>query len=304
MKKILSAAFGFMLVLFVQVAFGDPPQDGLWQEHLKNNGKMSKNTLKPIPCPNESNELGCFSGEARLTGVVVHSWEKSTEQDREAQYESQVFFYPDKNLDLPFLYHSSCDENAMKFYGAVYDKKTRKYDCSNITYERLDFGAIIRDTYVLPKNLFVVGLGESGARAEVLIEDYYFYSEGSKGKIAGVSIKEFKQLGETYEDTTPLNKADYTKQNIVISGVSYNILKYKSKDSYVNLRSYHDTKSSIKAQIQADDIKNGRAAILYVGYGNKNWTYVYYLSPQAKKPNDGIFGYIHNSQISFHQKKF
>ena len=53
-------------------------------------------------------------------------------------------FYPDRNLDLPFLYSSWCGEYAVKFYGAHCDEKTQRFDCSHIKFERLHFGVFLK----------------------------------------------------------------------------------------------------------------------------------------------------------------
>lgn len=84
------------------------------------------------------------------------------------------------------------------------------------------------------------------------------------------------------------------------------MLQYGSKDSIVNLRD--KPKGNIIAQIKAGDMRCGveSGEILWVDYPydteikslpQNEWLEVFYLTPNAKKPQEAIYGYIHSSQL-------
>lgn len=302
-----------------QVAFAFPPIfcNGC-EPHLSNKGVMSKNTLKHTKCKDDDviGYLGCFSGEVELTGVVVSAYNN----EEEANF-FETRFYPDSNLDLPFLQYSFCDASGAEFYGGVFDNRAQRWDCSKakIPFERLHFGVYLKidsKKVFLPKAIADKHLGESGIRAKVRLKDYRFYGEGVAGYEAYATLIEFSPLSEIYEH----NK----------DGGSFLSLKYGSKDSFVNLRDKPN--GNIIAQIRRDDMRCGdeRAKIFGVGYveledsGDKKpqtiaffdngdyifsnysssqelpqnkWLEVFYLAPNAKKPQEAIFGYIHSSQL-------
>lgn len=296
MKKL-----AFLLVVFVGVAFADSADFcSACEPHLSNKGVMSKNTLKNKMCENDSKfiNMGCFSGEVELTGAVVSAYNH--------EYEANVFevrFYPDTNLDLPFLYVSFCDATD-KERGAVFDEATRSWDCSNVKlkFERLHFGVALKiDTkkVFLPKEITNKHLGENGIRAKVRLKDYGFFGEGDAGGDAWATLVEFSPLGEMYE----ISKDDG----------DFAILDYKSKDSFINLRD--KPRGNIITQIQKSDILYGKGKNLTKGQiwatfskyacfdksALDEWIEVFYLPPEATKPQEAIYGYIHKSQIGFHQ---
>lgn len=111
-----------LLVVFASVAFAFPPTfcNGC-KPILSDKGVMSKNTLKNKMCENDSKfiNMGCFSGEVELTGVIVSAYDYN--------YGSPVFevrFHHDTNLDLPFLYDNYCDF-VYQEQGAVFDETTQ-----------------------------------------------------------------------------------------------------------------------------------------------------------------------------------
>lgn len=291
MKKLV-----FLLVVFVGVAFAFPPTfcNGC-KPVLSDKGVMSKNTLKLC----ENGDMGCFSGEVELTGAVVSAYNYS-----EGINDFEVRFYPDTNLDLPFLYVSLCDATD-KERGAVFDEATRSWDCSNVKlkFERLHFGvALTIDTkkIFLPKEITNKHLGENGIRAKVRLKNYGFFGEGDAGRGAWATLVEFSPLGEVYE----ISK-DYG---------DFAILDYESKDSFINLRD--KPRGNIIAQIKESDILYGKGKNLKKGQiwatfdkehicfdksALDEWIEVFYLPPEATKPQEAIYGYIHKSQIGFHQ---
>ena len=293
-QKIKKLGLIFLAVGFLaQVAFAFPPYfcNGC-EPHLSNKGVMSKNTLKRITCKNDEMgyALNCFSGEVELTGVVVSAYNY---EEGENLFETR--FYPDRNLNLPFLYSSRCGEYAVKFYGAHYDEKTQRFDCSRIKFERLHFGVLLKidsKKAFLPKAITDKHLGESGIRAKVRLKDYSFYGEGDAGHEAYATLIEFSPLGKIYE-----HNGD---EGVFVS------LQYGSKDNIVNLRD--KPKGNIIAQIKAGDMRCGveSGEILWVDYPydteikslpQNEWLEVFYLAPNAKKPQEAIYGYIHSSQL-------
>ncbi|MGX3097643.1 hypothetical protein [Helicobacter sp. 23-1046] len=296
--------------LLAQVAFAFPPHFcDECKPYLSNKGVMSKNTLKRINCADKFANMACFSGEVELTGVVVSAYNNEEEENI---FETR--FYPDKNLDLPFLPSGFCD-------GGVFDEKMQRLDCNKVKvkFERLDFGVLLKidsKKVFLPKAIADKHLGESRIRAKVRLKDYSFYGEGEAGHDAYATLIEFSPLGEIYE---------HNKDN-----GEFISLKYGSKDSVVNLRDKPN--GNIIAQIKREDMRcgAGKAKILGVDIvifndtGDKKqesieffhqgnysfadysssqkllqnkWLEVFYLPPNAKKPQEAIYGYIHSSQL-------
>lgn len=300
-----------LLVAFVCVAFAFPPTfcNGC-KPILSDKGVMSKNTLKKQMCENDSKfiNMGCFSGEVELTGVIVSAYDYN--------YGSPVFevrFHPDTNLDLPFLYDSYCDFVHQE-QGAVFDETTQKWDCSNVKlkFERLHFGVALKiDTkkVFLPQEITNKHLGENVIRAKVQLKDYGFGIDGDSGD-AWATLVEFSPLSEIYEH----NEVDFESNKAVYE--SFAILDYESEDSFINL---HDKpRGNIIAQIQESDmlygiIKEGKLTkgqiwatfdkehICFDESALDEWIEVFYLPPEATKPQEAIYGYIHKSQIGFHQ---
>lgn len=282
----------FLLVVFVGVAFAFPPTfcNGC-KPILSDKGVMSKNTLKLC----ENGDMGCFSGEVELTGVVVSAYNYS-----EGINDFEVRFYPDTNLDLPFLYVSFCD-SAHKERSAVFDEATRSWDCSNVKlkFERLHFGVNLKiDTkkVFLPKEITDKHLGKNGIRAKVRLKNYGFFGEGNAGRGAWATLVEFSPLGEAYEISE-----DYG---------DFAILDYESKDSFINLRD--KPRGNIIAQIQKSYMLYGKGKNLKKGQigatfdkehicfdksALDEWIEVFYLPLEATKPQEAIYGYIHKSQI-------
>ncbi|MGX2985214.1 ankyrin repeat domain-containing protein [Helicobacter sp. 23-1048] len=282
--------------LLAQVAFAFPPDfcNGC-EPHLSNKGVMSKNTLKHKPCmDNESIRvnLGCFSGEVELTGVVVSAYNNEEEENI---FETR--FYPDRNLDLPFLYYSYCDASGIN--GGVFDDRAQKWDCSKITFKRLNFGVNLKidsKKVFLPKAIVDKHLGENGIRAKVRLKDYNFYGEFDENSKVGheayATLIEFSPLGKVYEHYE--------------DGGEFISLKYGSKDSVVNLRDKPN--GNIIAQIKREDMRCGAEndEIFWVDYPpdtkieklpQNKWLEVFYYPLNAKKPQEAIYGYIHSSQL-------
>ena len=289
MKK-LPIAF---LIAFVGVAFAFPPTfcNGC-KPILSHKGIMSKNTLKNKMCESDSEfiNMGCFNGEVELTGAIVSAYNNDEDENI-----FEVRFYPDTNLYLPFLYNSYCDF-VYEEQGAIFNETTQKWDCSKVKLEfkQLDFGVKLKfdsKKVFLPKEIASKHLGENGIRAKVRLKDYRIYGEGEAGYEAWATLVEFSPLGEMYEHNK--DNGDFT------------ILKYGSKDSFINLRDKPN--GNIIARIQASDIlygaKNGQILATFSGgvcldeSALDEWVEVFYLPPNTTKAQEAINGYIYKSQL-------
>ena len=282
MKKII------LFLLSINFLWAFPPWEAYFSELLSDNGKVTKNTMQAY----DVNDYGMvyFDGEITLTGVL----ERSDNDDMGDNY-TALRFYPDNNVDLPFLYVSS--EMNLKNQGA--SKYGDSWDFSGVEFDRLDFGVLLKNIEVkLPEPLNKRFLGVSAVRAEVTIRNYRFYGEGEAGREAYGDIVGFKALGDV--ETKYFNKNNYNSGN-----VSYNELQYNSKDNYVNIRDKANGKIIGKI-LKRDMIYNGGvllsingAGIDYMNYENfeKNWHEVFYLPPEAEDGKYAIHGFVHGSQV-------
>lgn len=188
-------------------------------------------------------------------------------------------FYPDNNIDLPFLYSlSRCLENKVLY------KKNNSWDFSNVKFERLRFGVLLDDKNInLPTPLNKRILGASAVRAEITIKNYYFYSEGEAGREAYGKIVSFKALGDV--------QTKYFTRNTYNDGkVKYDELEYNSKDDYVNIRDKANRK--IIGKILKSDMIDNKALLLSANGGGiddlnyenfeKKWYEVFYLPPNVE----------------------
>lgn len=117
-------------------------------------------------------------------------------------------------------------------------------------------------------------------------------------------------MSEIYEH----NEVDFESNKAVYE--SFAILDYESKDSFINLRDKPN--GNIIAQIQESDMLYGiikeekltkgqiwatfdKEHICFDESVLDEWIEVFYLPPEATKPQEAIYGYIHKTQIGFHQ---
>ena len=199
-------------------------------------------------------------------------------------------FYPDTNLKLPFLYNSFMGVDELK-----------KID---FTKQRRNISVLIRNAreLTLPGELGMDKkiFGVVAARAKVRLKDYRFYGEGDAGHEVYASIERAEILGDV--SISPLAYEDLESLR----------LKYKSADSYINLRQSPNGTiiTQIKRERVAKDFGGGAsneagARLYYAGeslFRSKDsaqdsaWLGVFYFPNGAKSP---IFGYIHESQAFF-----
>lgn len=271
-----------IMSLFVAIAFGFPRElthTGL----LSDKGVMSLDSLKFFGIEAFDTR---FSGEVELTGVLEKGYESKME-------ESQISlrFYPDKNLALPFLYHSLMGVDELKKIDFTKHRENRAVLIRNARELTLP-GELGMD-----KKIF----GVVAARAKVRLKDYRFYGEGDAGYEIYANIECVEILGDVsisslaYEDLGSLR------------------LKYKSADSYINLRQSPNGTiiTQIKRERVAKDFGGGAsneagARLYYAGESlsarskgsaqDSAWLGVFYFPNGAKSP---IFGYIHESQVVF-----
>ena len=139
MKKII------LFLLSINFLWAFPPSEAYFSELLSDNGKVIKNTLK-VKKIDGGNYSAYFDGEITLTGVL----ERTDNSDVDIIY-SALRFYPDNNIDLPFLF-------------SIYSDNMEDYK----EFERLEFGVLLENIEVkLPEPLNKRFLGASAVRAEV-----------------------------------------------------------------------------------------------------------------------------------------
>ena len=270
MKKII------LFLLSINFLWAFPPSEAYFSELLSDNGKMTKNTLKVKKLDGTYSAAKIyFDGEVTLTGVL--------ERADDFETNNALRFYPDNNIDLPFLF--STDSHNIDDYKE---------------FERLDFGILLDDKNVnLPSPLNKAFLGVSAVRAEVTIRNYSFYGEGEAGREAYGELVNFKLLGDI--KTEYFDKYDYEFKGEAI----YSILEYNSKDDYVNIRDKANGKIIGKI-LKRDMIYNGGILLSINGEGidyenyqdiETKWLEVFYLPPEAEDGKDAIHGFVHGSQI-------
>lgn len=243
MKKII------LFLLSINFLWAFPPSEAYFSELLSDNGKVTKNTLKAYNV--ESYGMVYFDGEITLTGVL----ERSDNEDMGNNY-TALRFYPDNNVDLPFLYASF--EMNLKNQGA--SKYGDSWDFSGVEFDRLEFCVLLKNIEVkLPEPLNKRFLGAAAVRAEVTIRNYRFYGEGEASREAYGDIVGFKTLGDV--------ETEYFSKNNYNSGdVHYNELQYNSQDNYVNIRDKANGKIIGKI-LKRDMIYNGGVLLSINGEG-------------------------------------
>ncbi|BDB63910.1 hypothetical protein T36_0357 [Helicobacter cinaedi] len=269
-----------IISLLAAVAFGFPRElthTGL----LSDSGIMSYDSLT-FSGTDDVEEVS-FGGEVELTGVL----EKGYEGEMEGSQMS-LRFYPDTNLKLPFLYNSFMGVDELK-----------KID---FTKQRRNISVLIMgvDHSALPEEFEKRIFGIVAARAKVRLKNYRFYGEGDAGHEVYANIERVEILGDV--SISPLAYEDLGSLR----------LKYKSADSYINLRQSPNGTiiTQIKRERVAKDFGGGAsneagARLYYAGerlFRSKDsaqdsaWLGVFYFPNGAKSP---IFGYIHGSQVVF-----
>ena len=267
--------------LFVAIAFGFP-RELTHTELLSDKGVMSLDSLKFFGIEAFDTR---FSGEVELTGVL----EKGYEGEMEGSQMS-LRFYPDTNLKLPFLYNSLMGVDELKKIDFTKHRENRAVLIRNARELTLP-GELGMD-----KKIF----GIVAARAKVRLKDYRFYGEGEAGHEIYANIERVEILGDV--SISPLAYEDLGSLR----------LKYKSADSYINLRQSPNGTiiTQIKRERVAKDFGGGAsneagARLYYAGeslFRSKDsaqdsaWLGVFYFPNGAKSP---IFGYIHESQMVF-----
>lgn len=269
-----------IMSLLAAVAFSFPRElthTGL----LSDSGTMSYDSLTLISGTDDVEEVS-FGGEVELTGVLEKGYEGEEEDSQ-----ISLRFYPDKNLALPFLYHSLMGVDELKKIDFTKHRENR----SVLILNARDLA--LQGELGLDKKIF----GVVAARAKVRLKHYRFYGEGEAGHEIYANIERVEILGDVsispYEDLGSLR------------------LKYKSADSYINLRQSPNGTiiTQIKRERVAKDFGGGAsneagARLYYAGESlsarskgsaqDSAWLGVFYFPNGAKSP---IFGYIHESQV-------
>lgn len=250
---------------------------------LSDSGIMSYDSLTFIGGIDGTEEVS-FGGEVELTGVL----EKGYEDEMEGSQIS-LRFYPDKNLALPFLYDSLMGVDELKKIDFTKHRENRAVLIRNARELTLP-GELGMD-----KKIF----GIVAARAKVRLKHYRFYGEGEAGHEIYANIERVEILSGI--SISPLAYEDLGSLR----------LKYKSADSYINLRQSPNGTiiTQIKRERVAKDFGGGAsneagARLYYAGESlsarskgsaqDSAWLGVFYFPNGAKSP---IFGYIHESQV-------
>lgn len=225
-----------------------------------------------------------FAGEVELTGVL----EKGYEGEMEGSQMS-LRFYPDTNLKLPFLYHSFISIDELKKIDFTKHRENRAVLIHNAR------GLTLPGELGMDKKIFAI----VAARAKVRLKHYRFYGEGDAGHEIYANIERVEILSGI--SISPLAYEDLGSLR----------LKYKSTDSYINLRQSPNGTiiTQIKRECVAKDFGGGAsseagARLYYAGESlsarskgsaqDSAWLGVFYFPNGAKSP---IFGYIHESQV-------
>ena len=270
-----------VISLLVVVAFGFP-RELMHTGLLSDSGIVSYDSLT-FSGTNGVEEVS-FAGEVELTGVL----EKGYEGEMEGSQMS-LRFYPDTNLKLPFLYHSFISIDELKKIDFTKHRENRAVLIHNAGELTLP-GELGMD-----KKIF----GVVAARAKVRLKDYRFYGEGDAGHEIYANIERVEILSGI--SISPLAYEDLGSLR----------LKYKSTDSYINLRQSPNGTiiTQIKRECVAKDFGGGAsseagARLYYAGESlsarskgsaqDSAWLGVFYFPNGAKSP---IFGYIHESQV-------
>lgn len=270
-----------IMSLLAAVAFGFP-RELMHTGLLSDSGIVSYDSLT-FSGTNGVEEVS-FAGEVELTGVL----EKGYEDEMEGSQMS-LRFYPDTNLKLPFLYHSFISIDELKKIDFTKHRENRAVLIHNARELTL------QGELGLDKKIF----GVVAARAKVRLKDYRFYGEGDAGHEIYANIERVEILSGI--SISPLAYEDLGSLR----------LKYKSTDSYINLRQSPNGTiiTQIKRECVAKDFGGGAsseagARLYYAGESlsarskgsaqDSAWLGVFYFPNGAKSP---IFGYIHESQV-------
>lgn len=272
-----------VISLLVVVAFSFP-RELMHTGLLSDSGIVSYDSLT-FSGTNGVEEVS-FAGEVELTGVL----EKGYEGEMEGSQMS-LRFYPDTNLKLPFLYHSFISIDELKKIDFTKHRENRAV----LIHNARDLA--LQGELGLDKKIF----GVVAARAKVRLKDYRFYGEGDAGHEIYANIERVEILSGI--SISPLAYEDLGSLR----------LKYKSTDSYINLRQSPNGTiiTQIKRERVAKDFGGGAsneagARLYYAGESlsarskgstqDSAWLGVFYFPNGAKSP---IFGYIHESQVFF-----
>lgn len=238
----------------MQFCFAQEPK---FKEFWKNNGTMSPSSLTLSRC----GDMICADEEITLTGVLENAE-----------------FFPDKNLDLPFLYNTF-DMVGVDNNGNLYDVKEK--DLSKAKFERLNFSLSLDESEVKSPSSFERIRGVASMRAEIRIKKYSFLGEGEAGRSANAILISVKPLSEE-------KFAYFSVQNVS------SCLEYNSKDDYINIR--QKPKGSVIGQILAKD----KAKSFIYGFDEKaGWHEILYFPPNIINSKNAIRGFVHKSQLKY-----
>lgn len=282
--------FALFVLTSLLLACEQPGKGKIYNENLlSNRGEITLNTLAPRGGSNKLNVEIVFNGMIELTGVLEKRFIINYSRDKGGYVD--WFFYPDRNLQLPYV-------STFGGLGGFYDEKTDSFNYTKAKIEDFDeyfdFGIKLRNAFLMEdtkgyphsmreggKNFF----GAEAIRVKIRLKGYQIVAHPECKMIAATPDKLVEVLSE--------KSVYYHKKG---DGDKELLMKYASKDSYVNLR--EKPNGEIIAQIQAKDmIGDNPKAFIYPISFEDGWWKVFYLSPDAKDGRDAIRGFIHRTQV-------
>ncbi|MGX2984934.1 hypothetical protein ACWIWK_05650 [Helicobacter sp. 23-1048] len=302
-KKLQSTLFILLLANFgiISVAFG-LDTDSLRQKRDIINGSFVKQTHTDMLYSNT-----IYEGKGRISGVLV--WRTGVIADMEGWGFRELLFVPDRN--------SVFNDDYLKFTLCRSDdeKHSTKHHClnDNINAEL---------SHALGKNwLEKYALSDFMVRAEVDIANHKnFMTDWIEGGIDYVDFKDLKLHYDIHIDYWQNNINQLFENPLAEPKIMIKILRYASKDSYINLREspngkilYAIQKNEVATYKKTPDEEFGilfckmtessanKGRIVFLGNDSANpkWYKVAYIPPNAKDTREAIYGVIHSSQVGF-----
>ena len=295
---LLLANFGIMPTAF---GFGYADIDSLRQKRDIINGSFVKQTHTDMLYSNT-----IYEGKGRISGVLV--WRTGVIADMEGWGFRELLFVPDRNsvFDeyMNFTLCRSDDEGHSKQHHCLDKNITTKISHA--------LGQNWREKYALSD--FMV-------RAEVDIANHQkFMTDWIEGGIDYVDFKDLKLHYDIHINYWQNNINQLFENPLAEPKIMINILRYASKDSYINLREspngkilYAIQKNEVATYKKTPDEEFGilfckmtessanKGRIVFLGKDSTNpkWYKVAYIPPNAKDTSKAIYGVIHSSQVGF-----
>ena len=247
-----------------------------------------------------------YEGKGRISGVLV--WRTGVIQDMEGWGFRELLFVPDRNsvFNDDYLNFTLCRSDD--------EEHSKQHHC-------LDKNITTKISHALGENwLEKYALSDFMVRAEVDIANHKnFMTDWIEGGIDYVDFKDLKLHYDIHIDYWQTN-INQLFEDIAEPKIMINILRYASKDSYINLREspngkilYAIQKNEVATYKKTPDEEFGilfckmtessanKGRIVFLGKDSTNpkWYKIAYIPPNAKDTSKAIYGVIHSSQVGF-----